>query len=112
MELELAGAETRIGRPFSPDVTVTVNPILSLTTMSLLQDVLRSHTADSKLIERKLSSLAFTSGTNGTNGADKDDDDYELVGVVRLSLTYPYVYSFPPGLTARKSCANKATVPN
>ncbi|KAF5361688.1 hypothetical protein D9758_007333 [Tetrapyrgos nigripes] len=58
---------------------------------ALLQDVLRSHSADSKTIERKLKSLNVqtrnhTTNANSNNGDDSDDSD-ELVNVVSIPGT-------------------------
>lgn len=53
--------------------------------MSLLQDVLRSHAADSKTIERKLNSLAISNRSPSAAAIDKDDSDDELVTVVGVT---------------------------
>ena len=52
--------------------------------MSLLQDVLRSHTTDT--LDKQLSITSTYQRTQQLN-PDKDDSDDELVNVVRLALT-------------------------
>ncbi|KAF5377214.1 hypothetical protein D9615_006452 [Tricholomella constricta] len=54
--------------------------------MSLLQDVLRSHTEDSLSIDRRLKSLEV-SPQIPTTASDKDDSDDDLVNVVSLPGT-------------------------
>ncbi|THU88190.1 hypothetical protein K435DRAFT_762047 [Dendrothele bispora CBS 962.96] len=54
---------------------------------ALLQDVLRSHTADSKTIERKLKSLNVNSRNPTVNNGDDSDDSDELINVVSIPGT-------------------------
>jgi hypothetical protein len=50
--------------------------------MSLLQDVLRSHTADAVPLEKRLSNVRLSPSRRPTSDDDKDDSDDDLVNVV------------------------------
>ncbi|EDR08310.1 uncharacterized protein LACBIDRAFT_294430 [Laccaria bicolor S238N-H82] len=55
--------------------------------MSLLQDVLRSHTADALPLEKRLSNVRLSPSQRPTSDDDKDDSDDDLVNVVSLPGT-------------------------
>lgn len=50
--------------------------------MSLLQDVLRSHTADALPLEKRLSNVRLSPSQRSTSDDDRDDSDDDLVNVV------------------------------
>jgi hypothetical protein len=58
--------------------------------MSLLQDLLRSQTVDSKIIERKLNSLSVNQDSNPSAADDSED---ELIAVVRYLMNHPLLTS-------------------
>jgi len=65
--------------------------------MSLLQDVLRSHTADSLAIEKRLNNIAITIRSPNGSNIDKDDSDDELVNVVSpTELLFDPIHTSPP----------------
>jgi hypothetical protein len=65
------------------DVDCNFNLLGSFSTMSLLQGVLRSHTADSLSIEKQLKNVEISRLTTPNNSnLDKDDSDDDLVNVV------------------------------
>ena len=72
-------ADTLASYPRYPSYSTT-------TTMSLLQDLLRSQTVDSKIIERKLNSLSVNQDSNPSAADDSED---ELIAVVRFLINHP-----------------------
>lgn len=71
---------------FAVHSTLTSQITLPLTTiMSLLQGVLRSHTADSLTIERKLKLMQIPHRSPPTT-SDQDDSDDDLVNVVSWTI--------------------------
>ena len=58
--------------------------------MSLLQDLLRSQTVDSKIIERKLNSLSVN---QDSKPPATDDSEDELIAVVRYLINHPLLTS-------------------
>lgn len=62
------------------------NTPLTRTTMSLLQDVLRSHTTASTSIEKRLDNVSISPRNPQSHAVDSDDSDDEYVNVVCFFL--------------------------
>ena len=82
-------------------------------TMSLLQDVLRSHTADALPLEKRLSNVRLSPSQRPTSDEDKDDSDDDLVNVVcstESSIRVQLIYNNRLGFITRNPRPHQAVL--